>query len=72
MKDSDLATPSHWEDCTYLHRAVNKNNVKQCIPLKLREVRKKKKKKEILRKLTKVDLIVPVSFAKDHTYISMH
>ena len=29
------------------------------------------KKEKILHKLTKVDLIVPVSFAKDHTYISM-
>ena len=40
--------------------------------IKTKGSQKKKKKKEILRKLTKVDLIVPVSFAKDHTYISMH
>lgn len=33
---------------------------------------KKRKKKKILHKLTKVDLIVPVSFAKDHAHISMH
>lgn len=70
MKDSDLATPSHSEGCTYLHKAVNKSNVNQCTPLKLWEVKKEKKK--ILHKLTKVDLIVPVSFAKDHAHISMH
>ena len=76
MKDSDLATPSHSEGCTYLHRAVNKSNVNQCTPLRLREVKKKRKKerkkKKILHKLTKVNQIVPVSFAKDHAHISMH
>ena len=46
MKDSDLATPSHSEGCTYLHRAVNKSNVNQCTPLRLREVKKKKKERK--------------------------
>ena len=34
--------------------------------------KKERKKKKILHKLTKVNQIVPVSFAKDHAHISMH
>lgn len=44
-----------------LHILTQSINVKQCTPVKLRE-----DKKKILYKLTKVDLIAPISIASDH------